>query len=589
MSIERSEPTFGRVSRLKGTVFEYLSLGASVTGIVALGVLLIYVAIDAFDLVNASPEWLLTYYVTLVLPLIGFCLYSANDRSLIRRTAFALGGGLVAMALTFSVVESFVRPIPRLTWQVAYLFVVVAPVTAYVVFVGSREPIGRTGFGLVGRVLGGTALGLSLIILFTVFDERLWFLAYTLGVLPAVGVLAYSRVNPSSPVSLLPVPVALVGFVAASVLRGPVDVYPTAWLIYVWTLVVPVSAIIAGLTAQRDGETKQTAAIAGVAAFALIGGGSLAAGSLGVSSEHALLVLLGSGVPTVMFGRRVVASDTGRVGLFLPVLLVGGALAGALIAESFGFPAPDPWLDASFVTSSPSRMPERAGLYPAIVGSVLVIAFVALLSFVLGVGSAVFLEEYTVESGVVGATTRLIQINIANLAAVPSVVYGLLGLGLFANLLGLGFGSVVTAALTLSLLILPITVISAQEAIRSVPDHLRQGSYAMGATRWQTTKNVVLPEALPGIFTGTILALGRAIGETAPLIMIGAAHTVFSPPNGIWSKISAMPMQIFVWSDFPQAEFRYGVLAAGVVTLLIVLLGMNATAIILRNKYESGV
>ena len=172
-------------------------------------------------------------------------------------------------------------------------------------------------------------------------------------------------------------------------------------------------------------------------------------------------------------------------------------------------------------------------------------------------------------------------------AAVPSVVYGLLGLGLFANLLGLGLGTAVTAALTLSLLILPITVVSAQEAIRSVPDELRRGSDAMGATRWQTTKNVVLPEALPGIFTGVILSLGRAIGETAPLIMIGAASTVFNAPNSIWSKLSAMPMQIFVWSDLPQDGFRYGTVAAGVVTLLIVLLSMNATAIILRNRSES--
>jgi phosphate transport system permease protein len=208
------------------------------------------------------------------------------------------------------------------------------------------------------------------------------------------------------------------------------------------------------------------------------------------------------------------------------------------------------------------------------------------LSFVLGVGAAVFLEEYAADTGLVGRLTRLIQINIANLAAVPSVVYGLLGLGLFANLLGFGFGTAVTIALTLSLLILPITVISAQEAVRSVPDELRQGSYAMGATRWQTIKNVVLPEAMPGMLTGTILALGRAIGETAPLIMVGAATTVFSAPNSILSRFSAMPMQIYAWANYPQAEFRYGVVAAGVVTLLIVLLAMNGTAIIIRNRME---
>jgi len=206
---------------------------------------------------------------------------------------------------------------------------------------------------------------------------------------------------------------------------------------------------------------------------------------------------------------------------------------------------------------------------------VIIIALVAVLSFVLGVGTSVFLEEYMPGSGILGSLTRLLQVNIANLAAIPSVVYGLLGLGLFANLLGFGLGTAVTASLTLSLLILPITIISAQEAIRSVPDDLRRGSDAMGATRWQTTKNVVLPEAFPGILTGTILALGRAIGETAPLIMIGAATTVFSAPDSLFSRFSAMPMQIYAWANFPQAEFRYGVVAAGVITLLIILVGMN--------------
>jgi phosphate transport system permease protein len=298
------------------------------------------------------------------------------------------------------------------------------------------------------------------------------------------------------------------------------------------------------------------------------------------------LVFAATVAPTATYLHDVFESEKGRIGVLFPLLVGGGALLGAAIVGTLGIPGPDPWLDPGYVTSAPSRNAVDAGLYPAIVGSVIIIAMVAVLSFVLGVGAAVFLEEYTADSGIVGSITRVIQINIANLAAVPSVVYGLLGLGLFANLLGFGFGTAVTAALTLSLLILPITVISAQEAVRAVPDEFRQGSYAMGATRWQTTKKVVLPEAMPGILTGTILALGRAIGETAPLIMIGAATTVFSAPNDVWSRFSAMPMQIFAWSDFPQAEFRYGVVAAGVVTLLVVLLGMNATAIIVRNRME---
>ncbi|UTF52637.1 phosphate ABC transporter permease PstA [Natronosalvus rutilus] len=586
MAVERPTPEFGRVSRLKGVVFEYLALSASVVGIVALAALLIYVFIDALELSNARPEWLLTYFLTLVLPFIGFCLYSANDRDFTRQTGLALGGGLVATAGLFYAFEMVVRPVPRLNWQLVYLFVVVVPVATIVAFVGSQRPVGRTGFGILGRLVGGVALGLALIVLFVVFDARLWFLAYTLGFLPALGVLAYGQRRPASPASLLAVPVAAVGVLAAVLLRGPVNVYPTTWAIYVWTLAVPIAAAIAALTVRRDG-VRTAFASAGLA-FLLAVGGSLVGGFVGVSPASALLVLLTTGVPTVAYGRRALEANDGRIGLVLPVVLVAGALLGALLVETTGVPAPDPWLDPSYLTNSPSRFPREAGLYPAIVGSILVIALVAVLSFVLGVGSAVFLEEYTVDTGLVGTVTRLVQINVANLAAVPSVVYGLLGLGLFANLLGLGFGSVITAALTLSLLILPITIISAQEAIRAVPDAQRQASYGMGATRWQTTKNVVLPEALPGILTGTILALGRAIGETAPLLMIGAATTVFSPPNGIWSKMSAMTMQIYAWANFPQAEFRYGVLAAGVVTLLIVLLGMNATAIILRNRFERG-
>ena len=569
---------FGTVSRLRGLVFEYASLGASVFGIVLLAALLVYVSIDAFDLANASPLWLLTYFLTLILPLIGFCLYSAGDREITRRAGLALGGGLVASVAGFTAIEAIIGPIGRLSWQLVYLFVFVVPVTGYVVFAANQEPVGGVGFGLLGRLLGGTALGLAVGVLFLVFDPQLWMLAYTFGLLPAALAVGYEQWRPDSGMSSNALPIGIVGLVVAVGLRQVVPVYPTDLIIYLWSVAIPIAAGGAALVARK--QSPKTAIT-----VAVVGG--FAAGAVGLPSTTVLLVLVTAGVPVAVFMSRTLAAGEGRLGLLLPILLTGGVIIGALIVDFAAFPAPDPWLDPRFLTEAPSRNAVDAGLFPAIVGSVIIIALVAILSFVLGVGTAVFLEEYTAKSGLIGSITRLIQVNIANLAAVPSVVYGLLGLGLFANVLGFGYGTAVTIGLTLSLLILPITIISAQEAIRAVPDSLRQGSYAMGATRWQTTKNVVLPEALPGIFTGTILALGRAIGETAPLIMVGAATTVFSAPDSIWSKLSAMPLQIYAWANFPQTEFRYGVVAAGVVTLLIVLLGMNATAIILRNKSES--
>ncbi|RAW46380.1 phosphate ABC transporter permease PtsA [Halorubrum sp. 48-1-W] len=579
---------FGEVSRVRGIAFEYLSLGASVFGIFALAVLLVYVTIDAFDLANASPEWLLTYFLTLVVPFLGFCLYSARDRALTRRAVTVAGGGLVAVAVVFTLVETFVGQIPRLNWQLAYLFAVGIPLTGYLTYMGARGQPGSVGFGLVGRLIGGTAVGLALTVLFLVFDPRLWFLAYTLGVVPATLAYGYGYVREVPTAMTAVIPIGIVGTLGAVLLRPIVDTYPTTVFVYLWTLAIPVAVAGALVVAARGGRTTALAAggVPLAVATAVGLGGQLA--GLAVGGPNALVVLAVAGVPTAVYLHRVFDVGEGVIGLGLPVLLAVGALAGALVVETFGIPAPNPWVSETFLTEAPSRTASEAGLYPAIVGSVIIIAMVAVLSFVLGVATSVFLEEYTADSGVVGALTRLLQINIANLAAIPSVVYGLLGLGLFANLLGFGFGTAVTVSLTLSLLILPITIISAQEAIRSVPDDLRRGSDAMGATRWQTTKNIVLPEAFPGILTGTILALGRAIGETAPLIMVGAATTVFSPPSSLFSKFSAMPMQIYAWANFPQAEFRYGVVAAGVITLLVILIGMNGTAILLRNRAERG-
>ncbi len=240
------------------------------------------------------------------------------------------------------------------------------------------------------------------------------------------------------------------------------------------------------------------------------------------------------------------------------------------------------WLDIQFLTSSPSRFPEKAGIYPPLLGSIMMIAFVGIFSVPVGVGAAIFLEEY----GGGKKITKIIEINISNLAAVPSIVYGILGLGLFVSTLNLKPGIVLVGSLTLTLLILPVVIVASQEAIRSVPKSLREASIGLGATKWQTIRNVVLPSSIPGILTGVILALSRAIGETAPLIMVGAATTIFTAPKDIFSPFSALPMQIFMWTDMPKEEFLHGLAPAGIVVLLAIMLSMNAIAIILRNHYR---
>ena len=239
-----------------------------------------------------------------------------------------------------------------------------------------------------------------------------------------------------------------------------------------------------------------------------------------------------------------------------------------------------PVLTPDFVTSYPSRFPERAGIRPAVLGSAWLLALVAVMSFPLGVGAAVYLEEYAPRNRL----TRFLQLNIANLAGVPSIVYGILGLAVFVRFLALE-RSLLAGGATLSLLALPLVIIAACEAIRAVPDSLRAASYAMGATRWQTIRHHVLPAALPGILSGTILGLSRAGGETAPLIMIGALTFIAFDPVSPLEPFTVLPIQIFNWTTDPREAFH--ALAAGaIVILLAVLLLMNATAIIIRNRYE---
>ncbi|GAB3034478.1 phosphate ABC transporter permease PstA [Natronobiforma cellulositropha] len=235
----------------------------------------------------------------------------------------------------------------------------------------------------------------------------------------------------------------------------------------------------------------------------------------------------------------------------------------------------------------PTQLPENftgghrgAGAYPMIVGSIFLIALTAVFTIFLGVGAAIYLEEYAPDTRL----TAFIEANVDNLAAVPSIVYGLLGLAVFVRWMNLG-AVLLAGALTLTLLILPIVIVSTKEAIRAVPSSQRNAAYGIGATEWQVTRDVVLPSALPGIMTGLILSLSRAIGETAPLIMIGAAVTVLNPPSGPLSSFGAMPMQIYEWASRPQDEFHQAA-AALIVVLLAILLLMNLTAILIRNKYD---
>jgi phosphate transport system permease protein len=237
-------------------------------------------------------------------------------------------------------------------------------------------------------------------------------------------------------------------------------------------------------------------------------------------------------------------------------------------------------LDWAFLTRPPSRIPTKAGIVTSLVGSLYLIGLTALFAVPIGVGAAVYLEEYAPPS----RWRSLIQMNIANLAGVPSIVYGILGLGLFVRAMHLN-RSVMAGALTLTLVVLPIVILTAQESLRAVPSTIRQASYALGATRWQTVRHQLLPAALPGILTGIILSLSRALGEAAPLVAIGAATYVrFLPTNLVRDDFSALPLQIYSWTGREQVEFHRAA-AAAIVVLLIVLICVNALAVFLRYRF----
>jgi len=254
------------------------------------------------------------------------------------------------------------------------------------------------------------------------------------------------------------------------------------------------------------------------------------------------------------------------------------------------------WLTSDFVSRPQSSEPLMAGVRTAILGSLWTILFTLLLAFPAGVGAAIYLEEYASDNRI----NRIIQTNINNLAGVPSIIYGILGLAIFVRALepltsGEAFGladpttangrTVLSAGLTLGLLVLPIIIINAREAIRAVPRSLRNASYGVGATRWQTVWSHVLPNAMPGILTGTILAISRAIGETAPLIVVGASTAISFDPDSPFSRFTTLPIQIYQWTSRPQDEFR-SLAAASILVLLIMLLSLNASAVLLRNRFS---
>jgi len=303
------------------------------------------------------------------------------------------------------------------------------------------------------------------------------------------------------------------------------------------------------------------------------------------TTERTRLAVAGARANVAAVLRDQPRGDVLRNNLFAGILLLAIliALAGlvALLAQAAVEGAPA--LGINVITEGPSTLDTaNAGFRPALIGSLMMISFVIAFIIPLGVGAAIYLEEYAEKTR---WWNRLIEVNIQNLAAVPSIIYGILGLGFIARgPLSLGF-ILITGALTLALLVLPVVIIAGREAIRAVPPSIREGSLALGATKWQTTRRQVLPAAVPGIATGVILAVSRAIGEAAPLLLVGALSFVTFNPAPFEGGYAALPVQIFQYALRPQEDFQ-SLAAAGIILMLAVLLAMNSFAIWLRNRYE---
>jgi len=295
---------------------------------------------------------------------------------------------------------------------------------------------------------------------------------------------------------------------------------------------------------------------------------------------EALKIIFQSDALKARIKRRVVLDKIAKTTFLLSTLfalLVLGILIFRIGSQSIG------WLNLGFLQRNLSKFPEKAGIYGAIIGSVRLMTVVAPVTIVLGVATAIYLEEYASK----GKLQLFINMNISNLAGVPSVIFGLLGLAVFGRLLNLG-SSILAGGLTMSLLVLPIVVVSSQEAIRSVPSHLRDASYAMGASKWTMVRTVVLPVAIPGILTGSILALSRAIGETAPLVVLGIPTLILKIPTSVMDDFTTLPIQIYYWTLDTVLTPEYANLAAAtIIVLMLMLFLMNSIAIFIRNKFQT--
>ncbi len=537
MAIEETteETIRGRVGQslyqIKGKLFEGILLAATLFGILSLAVLLGYMVNDGLKPTTASAEWYLLYFLVFVVPTAGVVEYvrrnpAVKDASL--KTTAMLAGGLLG-TLTVYVLAEAVSP-----YDVLIFFVAAAVPPLLVYGYGQRTD---------EQTYTGPAIPLAVI----------------LGV--AVGAVVYGVVRP------------IIGIAAA-------------WIVYYAIVAVPVAAVIGLLVLRRSS----------------VRAGGLAAGGILATTAGLAVALIATGfnpsVWIVLFAGFVVPSgyvlvDTarqsreGRLGVAAPFAVLGSMLVGAVLERQLSVDGLDPFLSPTLITNSWNNLDaSQTGVYPQLVGSILVVSVMAVVAFPIGIGAAIYLEEYAPESGLKGRFASLLEVNIANLAGVPSVVYGLLGLALFVRTIGLVPGAVAAAAGTLGLLILPIVIVSTQEALRAVPDELRQASYGAGASRWQTLRNVVFPEALPGTLTGTILALARAIGETAPLVIIAVATTRYSPPSGLFSAATALPLQVFAARSNFDPAFRHGVLPAAAIVLVALMLLMNTTAVVIRNRYS---